>query len=57
MKNQKKKISQLVSIAVMLVAGGAIGYLGAQVGVKAAQQIPGVVVATLVALLIRHSCW
>lgn len=52
MKTQKKKISQLVSIAVMLVAGGAIGYLGAQVGVKAAQQIPGVVVATLVVLLI-----
>jgi hypothetical protein len=52
MKNQKKKISQLVSIAVMLVAGGAIGYLGAQVGVKAAQQIPGVVVASLVVLLI-----
>lgn len=52
MKNQKKKTSQLISIAVMLVAGGAIGYLGAQVGVKAAQQIPGVVVATLVVLLI-----
>lgn len=52
MKNQKKKTSQLVSIAVMLVAGGAIGYLGAQVGAKAAQQIPGVVVATLVVLLI-----
>ncbi|MBX2915473.1 MAG: hypothetical protein KF856_09420 [Cyclobacteriaceae bacterium] len=52
MKNEKKKTSQLVSIAVMLVAGGAIGYLGAQVGVKAAQQIPGVVMATLVVLLI-----
>lgn len=52
MKNQKKKISQLVTIAIMLAAGGAVGYLGAQVGAKAAQQMPGVVLATLAVLFI-----
>ena len=52
MKNQKKKTNRIVSILIMLVAGGAIGYLGAQVGAKAAQQRPGAVMAALAVLFI-----
>lgn len=52
MKNQKKKTKRIVSILIMLVAGGVIGYLGGQIGAKAAQQIPGAVMAALAVLFI-----
>jgi hypothetical protein len=51
MKNQKK-INRIVSIIIMFVAGGAIGYLGAQVGAKAAEQISGTVMVALAVLFI-----
>lgn len=52
MSTQKKKIRSLASVIILMIAGGAIGYLGAQWGMSAAKTMPGLHVATLLVALI-----
>jgi hypothetical protein len=49
MKSQKKKLSRYVPMLIGAVVGGFIGFLGAQAGAKAAEQIPG---GTMIALAV-----
>ncbi|MCE2997434.1 MAG: site-2 protease family protein [Cyclobacteriaceae bacterium] len=52
MSTQKKKIRSFASVIILMVAGGAIGYLGAQWGISAAKIMPGLHVAILLFALI-----
>lgn len=52
MKKKKNKVSKIIAIAVSLMLGGGIGYLGAIVGGKAAATVPASIMIALAVLLI-----